>query len=55
MGDRGMKQLSDSLLIQSYHKAIELNLSKEFINQIEKEIKDRSLQQLIPQYSTQVG
>ncbi|MGI8316069.1 sporulation histidine kinase inhibitor Sda [Halobacillus mangrovi] len=55
MSDRGMKQLSDSLLIQSYHKAIELNLSEEFINQIREEIRKRSIQHLINDFVTQVG
>nr|WP_081988386.1 sporulation histidine kinase inhibitor Sda [Halobacillus sp. BBL2006] len=50
-----MKQLSDSLLIQSYHKAIELNLSDEFINQIREEIRERSIQHLIKDFVTQVG
>jgi developmental checkpoint coupling sporulation initiation to replication initiation len=55
MGDRGMKQLSDSLLIQSYHKAVELNLSDEFVHQIKAEIIERNIQHLLKQYSTQVG
>ncbi|WP_431357375.1 sporulation histidine kinase inhibitor Sda [Halobacillus litoralis] len=55
MCDSGMKQLSDSLLIQSYHKAIELNLSKEFIDQIKREIQKRSIQHLIDDYIFQVG
>lgn len=38
-----MKKLSDELLIESYFKAIELKLSKEFIRLIESEIKRRSL------------
>ena len=38
-----MKELSDKLLIEAYYKAIELNLSKEFILLIESEIKSRSL------------
>lgn len=38
-----MKKLSDDLLIESYFKAIELKLSKEFILLIETEIKRRSL------------
>ncbi len=38
-----MKELSDKLLIEAYYKAIELNLSKEFILLIESEIKRRSL------------
>ncbi|MBH0229948.1 sporulation histidine kinase inhibitor Sda [Halobacillus yeomjeoni] len=50
-----MKQLSDSLLIQSYHKALELNLSDEFINQITQEIRNRSIQHLLDKYVTHVG
>lgn len=38
-----MKNLSDDLLIESYYKAIELNLSIDFIKLIEKEIASRSL------------
>lgn len=38
-----MKNLSDDLLIESYYKAMELNLSDDFIELIEKEIKRRSL------------
>ena len=38
-----MRKLSDELLIESYHKAIQLNLSPEFIHLIEKEIHRRSL------------
>ncbi|MED4870869.1 sporulation histidine kinase inhibitor Sda [Geobacillus stearothermophilus] len=38
-----MKHLSDELLIESYFKAKELNLSPEFIELIEKEIQHRSL------------
>jgi len=43
MSDRGIKQLSDSLLIQSYHKAIELNLSEDFILQMREELIARSI------------
>ncbi|RWZ60878.1 sporulation histidine kinase inhibitor Sda [Halobacillus fulvus] len=50
-----MKQLSDQLLLQSYHKARELNLSKEFIHQIEEEIKHRSLQPIGFNQRSQVG
>ncbi|MGV2622175.1 sporulation histidine kinase inhibitor Sda [Halobacillus sp. ACCC02827] len=50
-----MKQLSDSLLIQSYHKAIELNLSEEFIQQIEAEMKKRSLNHRLRKQISQVG
>ena len=38
-----MRKLSDDLLIESYHKAIQLKLSPEFIRLIEKEIHRRSL------------
>lgn len=38
-----MKYLSDELLIESYYKAKELNLSSEFIELIEKEIQRRAL------------
>lgn len=55
MCDSGMKQLSDSLLIQSYHKAIELNLSEDFIEQIMLEIKKRSIQHRVKEHISQVG
>ncbi|GAA0340876.1 sporulation histidine kinase inhibitor Sda [Bacillus carboniphilus] len=38
-----MKKLSDQLLLESYYKARELNLSPEFIRLIETEIHRRSL------------
>ncbi|MFD1018835.1 sporulation histidine kinase inhibitor Sda [Thalassobacillus hwangdonensis] len=38
-----MEHLSDVLLIESYHKAKELKLSKEFIQLIEEELFRRSL------------
>ena len=38
-----MRKLSDELLIESYYKAVELKLSREFIRLIEKEISRRSL------------
>lgn len=38
-----MEHLSDELLIESYYKAYELDLSPEFIRLIEKEIERRSL------------
>jgi developmental checkpoint coupling sporulation initiation to replication initiation len=38
-----MKKLSDELLIESYYKATELNLSPDFIHLIESEINRRSL------------
>lgn len=38
-----MRKLSDELLIESYFKATEMNLSEDFIELIENEIKRRSL------------
>jgi developmental checkpoint coupling sporulation initiation to replication initiation len=38
-----MRNLSDELLIESYYKAIELKLSPDFIELIEREIFRRSL------------
>ncbi|MDF2857161.1 MAG: sporulation histidine kinase inhibitor Sda [Neobacillus sp.] len=38
-----LRKLSDELLIESYYKARELNLSSDFIHLIEKEIRRRSL------------
>ena len=38
-----VRKLSDELLIESYYKARELNLSPDFIDLIETEIKRRSL------------
>ncbi|MBN6888951.1 developmental checkpoint coupling sporulation initiation to replication initiation [Cytobacillus horneckiae] len=38
-----MRKLSDELLIESYHKAIKLQLSLDFIRLIETEIHRRSL------------
>jgi developmental checkpoint coupling sporulation initiation to replication initiation len=38
-----MRKLSDELLIESYFKARELNLSKDFISLIELEIHRRRL------------
>ncbi|MBD1382067.1 sporulation histidine kinase inhibitor Sda [Metabacillus arenae] len=38
-----MKKLSDELLIESYYKATELELSQDFIDLIKSEIKRRSL------------
>ncbi|WP_084374917.1 sporulation histidine kinase inhibitor Sda [Neobacillus soli] len=38
-----MRKLSDDLLIESYFKARELNLSPDFIGLIESEIHRRSL------------
>lgn len=42
-----MKKLSDELLIESYIKANEMNLNREFIELIETEIKRRSLGHLL--------
>jgi developmental checkpoint coupling sporulation initiation to replication initiation len=38
-----MENLSDELLIESYHKAKELHLSHDFIDLIEQEIERRAL------------
>ncbi len=38
-----MRKLSDELLVESYYKARELNLSPDFIRLIESEIQRRSL------------
>lgn len=43
LGGKRMKKLSDELLIESYFKALNLKLGKEFILLIETEIKRRSL------------
>ncbi|MBD3109967.1 sporulation histidine kinase inhibitor Sda [Bacillus sp. AGMB 02131] len=42
-----MNKLSDDLLIESYHKAKSLNLSREFIRLIEVELQRRSLSKKI--------
>ncbi|MFD2618233.1 sporulation histidine kinase inhibitor Sda [Terrilactibacillus laevilacticus] len=42
-----MEKLSDDLLIESYWKAIELELSVEFIKLIEQEIHRRSIEQKV--------
>ncbi|PAD02309.1 sporulation histidine kinase inhibitor Sda [Bacillus licheniformis] len=42
-----MNKLSDELLIESYIKANEMNLNREFIELIETEIKRRSLGHLL--------
>lgn len=42
-----MEHLSDELLIESYYKANDLNLSMEFIKLIEEELQRRSLSHLI--------
>lgn len=38
-----MRNLSDELLIETYYKAIELNLSEDFLELLKKEIHRRSL------------
>ncbi|MGO4887266.1 sporulation histidine kinase inhibitor Sda [Anaerobacillus sp. MEB173] len=38
-----MKNLSDELLIETYFKAIELNLNKDFLELLKKELQRRSL------------
>ncbi|WP_318508301.1 sporulation histidine kinase inhibitor Sda [Bacillus sp. T3] len=38
-----MKKLSDNLLMESYHKAVELKLNPDFIRLIENELKRRAL------------
>lgn len=43
MNTEKMENLSDQLLIESYYKALELQLSPEFIHLIEKELERRSL------------
>lgn len=43
-----MEHLSDDLLLESYYKANELNLNKEFIHLIEIEIQRRGLTSKLP-------
>ena len=50
-GGEKMKCLPDDLLIESYYKAKELQLSKEFIQLIEREIFRRHLDHKIKQSS----
>ncbi|AIC94023.1 MULTISPECIES: sporulation histidine kinase inhibitor Sda [Shouchella] len=38
-----MEQLSDELLIETYRKALDLNLNQDFIDLIYKELYKRSL------------
>ena len=38
-----MRKLSDELLIETYHKAKELDLSPDFISLLEKELQRRSI------------
>ncbi|WP_091497435.1 sporulation histidine kinase inhibitor Sda [Amphibacillus marinus] len=47
-----MNHLSDEGLLESYHKATELNLDREFIKLIELEINRRSLTHLIKSIAT---
>lgn len=49
--DSDMRKLSDELLIESYFKARELNLSPDFIDLIESEIHRRSLNSKIKKSS----
>ncbi len=42
-----MRKLSDELLIESYFKATEMNLSEDFIELIRVEIKRRSLNHVL--------
>ncbi|ACJ33188.1 histidine kinase KinA inhibitor Sda [Anoxybacillus flavithermus NBRC 109594] len=50
-GGEKMKCLPDDLLIESYYKAKELQLSKEFIQLIEREIFRRRLHHKLKQTS----
>lgn len=47
-----MEKLSDELLIESYHTAIKLKLSSDFISLIEKELYRRQLTHKKKQFST---
>ncbi|UCZ55260.1 sporulation histidine kinase inhibitor Sda [Bacillus shivajii] len=40
-----MKLLSDDLLIETYHKARELNLSEDFLSLIQEELERRSMKE----------
>ncbi|MFT8318316.1 MAG: sporulation histidine kinase inhibitor Sda [Sporolactobacillus sp.] len=42
-----MENLSDDLLIESYHKAKQYQLSEDFIDLIEKELERRKLKAII--------
>ncbi|GGJ83650.1 hypothetical protein GCM10007063_02670 [Lentibacillus kapialis] len=46
-----MEYLSDELLLESYYKANELNLSPDFIYLIEKEIYKRNLMHKVKLYN----
>lgn len=45
-----MERLSDELLLESYFKANELNLSPDFVSIIEEEIRRRNLVDKIKAY-----
>jgi len=45
---KDMKKITDQLLIESYFKAIELDLDKDFILVLEEELKRRGLSLIIP-------
>ncbi|HLR63669.1 MAG TPA: sporulation histidine kinase inhibitor Sda [Lentibacillus sp.] len=38
-----MRQLSDELLIELYHRAVEYELENDFIQLIKEELRDRSI------------
>ena len=40
----GMMQLSDDLLLETYHKAQEFNLNEDFIDLIQEEMKRRAFE-----------
>ncbi|MEH7590871.1 sporulation histidine kinase inhibitor Sda [Priestia megaterium] len=42
-----MKKITDQLLIESYFKAIELDLDKDFILVLEEELKKRGLSLIV--------
>ncbi|KGX88948.1 sporulation histidine kinase inhibitor Sda [Pontibacillus litoralis] len=46
-----MEHLSDELLIETYQKAIDLQLSSEFIQLIEEELQQRSITYQVKQPS----
>lgn len=45
---KDMKKITDQLLIESYFKAIELDLDKDFILVLEEELKRRGLSLIVP-------
>lgn len=55
MNTEKMENLSDQLLIETYYKALELQLSPEFIHLIEKEMERRSLLNKIKKTQTSLG